>query len=204
MNLTEHSLDEVEVEQWRMKEMLSAILHTILFVRAPGPVRPTEATLDRFDKAYATCGTEDIDRAVDESIDGLMTSLEPAGPELGKGCMVLSFFEKRVTAQLFGLVSNEEKVVWEQWRIPVLISVTPRPMGDDTASVIERQRQAQQADAMLQARIMQVFSLANGHFDHLPPVHYEFEISCGRKGAGEKREAVYARMMQAPPLINLS
>jgi len=158
MNITEHILDEVEVEQWQMKEMLSAILHTILFLRAPGPSRPTEVAMERFDKSYVTCGAEDISRAVEESIDGLCEglseeptgALEPAGPELWKGCMVLSFFEKRSIPQLFGLVNNEEKVVWEQWRIPVLISTTPRPMGDDTASVIERQRQAQQAEAMLQ------------------------------------------------------
>ena len=150
MNRTEHLLDEVEVEQWRLKEMVSALLHTILFVRAPGPCRPAETFLERFDKAHATCGLEDINRTVEESIDGLMNSLVERGPELGWGCLTLSFFERRVTKQLFGLVNNEEQVVGEQWKIPVLGSTTPRPVGDDAAWQLERQRQAVQAEAVLQ------------------------------------------------------
>jgi len=29
---------------------------------------------------------------------------------------------------------------WEQWVVPVLVNNTPRPVNDDTASKIERQR----------------------------------------------------------------
>jgi len=31
-------------------------------------------------------------------------------------------------------------VVWEQWILRVVVNNTPRPMGEDEASVIERQR----------------------------------------------------------------
>ena len=87
-----------------------------------------------------------------------------------KGGLTLSFFERRATRQLFGLVSNEEKVTyvhylvlredcvcccilwvltsypivtvisWEQWHLRVVVNNTPRPVSDDSAAVIERQR----------------------------------------------------------------
>lgn len=56
------------------------------------------------------------------------------------GCLTLSFFERRAKNKLFGLVHQEEKVVWEQWVLRVVVNNTPRPMGGDEASIIERQR----------------------------------------------------------------
>lgn len=34
----------------------------------------------------------------------------------------------------FGLFLKEEKVVWEQWVIPVLVNTSPRPTEDDETS----------------------------------------------------------------------
>lgn len=56
------------------------------------------------------------------------------------GCLTLSFYERKAKNKLFGLVHQEEKVVWEQWILRVVVNNTPRPMGADEASVIERQR----------------------------------------------------------------
>ena len=82
----------------------------------------------------------DVDKKVDASISAFLTSLSQIGPELlsvsktskksstcvvgvhfsfclanyeqTQGGLTLSFFERRATRQLFGLVSNEEKVVY--------------------------------------------------------------------------------------------
>jgi len=48
--------------------------------------------------------------------------------------MILSFFEKRTTQAFFGLVQNEEKVVFEQWVIPILVDINHSPPGHDHAS----------------------------------------------------------------------
>ncbi len=42
-----------------------------------------------------------------------------AGGGLGILVVVVSFFQRRVKNSLFGIVYSEEKVVWEQWIIPV-------------------------------------------------------------------------------------
>lgn len=82
----------------------------------------------------------ELDRKVDDSIETFLRTLSPIGPELMAGCLSLSFYERKAKNKLFGLVQQEEKVVWEQWILRVVVNNTPRPMGGDEASVIERQR----------------------------------------------------------------
>jgi hypothetical protein len=82
----------------------------------------------------------DIDQKVDDAIESFLRTLSQIGPELLSGCLTLSFFERRASRQLFGLVSHEERVVFEQWILRVVVNNTPRPISNDSAAVIERQR----------------------------------------------------------------
>ena len=213
MNCQEAHLPELELSTCQVREALQCLLHTILFVRAPGPVTPYDCDCENFNLTYSKIGKiEDVDRQVDESIEKFMLSLKPIGPELSRGDISLSFFERRVTKQLFGLVSNEERIIWEVWNIPVLVNSTPRPVNDDTASVIERQRIQDTAETIIRDAILKIFANASAGIDHVPPVMYEFQIKVvnvgerGGKGSGDKeeRENVYARVANMPALINLS
>jgi hypothetical protein len=56
------------------------------------------------------------------------------GPELSKATLLLSFFERRMSKSFWGFGSTEEKVVWEQWKIPFLINHSALPAGDDEAA----------------------------------------------------------------------
>jgi len=82
----------------------------------------------------------DIDQKVDDAIESFLRTLSQIGPELLSGGLTLSFFERRATRQLFGLVSHEERVVFEQWILRVVVNNTPRPISNDSAAIIERQR----------------------------------------------------------------
>jgi hypothetical protein len=53
----------------------------------------------------------DVDQKVDDAIESFLRTLSQIGPELLSGCLTLSFFERRATRQLFGLVSHEERVM---------------------------------------------------------------------------------------------
>lgn len=153
--------------------------------------------------AIPSAATEnDIDRKVDNAIEAFLRSLCQIGPELMSGCLSLSFFERRASRQLFGLVSHEEKVVWEQWTVRVVVNNTPRPVNDDSASVIERQRIQDTAEGMLKSVLLKVFELAGAEISHIPPVIYEFDISCTKRV--DDRENIYARVTKMPALINLS
>mmetsp|Transcript_22480 Transcript_22480/g.62726 ORF Transcript_22480/g.62726 Transcript_22480/m.62726 type:complete len:88 (+) Transcript_22480:414-677(+) len=83
-----------------------------------------------------------------------------------------------------------------------VVNNTPRPVSDDSAAVIERQRIHDTAEGMLRTVMMKVFEVAGGSIDHVPPVMYEFEINCTKKI--DDRENVYSRVANMPSLINLS
>jgi len=91
---------------------------------------------------------------------------------------------------------------WEQWHLHVVVNNTPRPVSDDCAAVIERQRIQDTAEGMLRSVLMKVYEIAGASIDHVPPVMYEFEISCTKKV--DDRENVYSRVTNMPNLINLS
>ena len=195
----EHKLEEVEL--WgvdQAREALQCLLHTILFCRAPGPFKPQTVYTDHFEMAYARVGSASVIRTVERAVDALLSpgGLVPAGPELLKGAIVLSFFERRRSKALFGLVKNEDKIIWEQWTTPILISTKPRPLGDDDPSRLERSRADDAADKLLRARLGDIHQLVNGPMDHVPNSMYEFEIS--RAELDERRSR--PSMLSPPPM----
>jgi hypothetical protein len=58
------------------------------------------------------------------------------------------------------------------------------------------------AEGMLRSVLVKIFEIAGSSIDHVPPVLYEFEISCSKKV--DDRENVYSRVANMPSLINLS
>lgn len=215
MNCKEHHLPELELSTAQVREALQCILYTILFIRSPGPVTPYDVECEGFNLTYPRIASDKlsaipsapsleygVDKKVDDSISSFLLTLTQIGPELLSGGLTLSFFERRATRQLFGLVSNEEKVIWEEWHLKVVVNNTPRPVSDDSAAVIERQRIQDTAEGMLRSVLVKIFEIAGGSIDHVPPVMYEFEINSSKKV--DDRENVYSRVANMPSLINLS
>lgn len=215
MNSREHQLPELELATNQVREALQCLLHTILFIRAPGSVIPHDVHCEGFNLTYAriatgetnknnnnssNIGCSDVERKINHAIEVFLRSLSHVGPELLQGYLTVSFFERRSTQKLFW--SHEERVVWEQWVVPVLVNNTPRPVNDDKASVIERQRIQNTAEGMLKEAMFKVFDEVGGDVEHVPPVMYEFEISCSKRA--DDRENMYARVANMPAMINLS
>lgn len=234
MNCKEHHLPELELATGQVREALQCVLHTILFIRSPGPVAPRDVHCEGFDLTFTRIETggngqrswsqqgaggggggggglggaqqqisleSDLDRRVDDAIENFLRTLTQIGPELLSGCLTLSFFERRASKQLFGLMNHEERVVWEQWIIRVVVNNTPRPVGEDSASVIERQRMQDTAERLLKSALLKVFEITGGDIDHVPPVMFEFDISCSKRA--DDRENFTSRVSNMPALINL-
>jgi hypothetical protein len=110
----------------------------------------------------------------------------------------------------------------------VVVNNTPRPISNDSAAVIERQRlqvslhgadkqeallctvlthkiydsiQQDTAEGMLRSVLHKVFENAGGPIDHIPPCMYEFEIHCSKRM--DDRENAATRFASMPSLINL-
>ena len=188
-------------------------------LRSPGPVTPRDVECEDFNITYTRIASDrtsrmtsksaavsfslenDVDQKVDDAIESFLRTLSQIGPELLSGCLTLSFFERRASRQLFGLVSHEERVVFEQWILRVVVNNTPRPISNDSAAVIERQRLQDTAEGMLRSALYKIFEIGGGSIDHIPPVMYEFDISCSKQV--DDRENVYARVANMPPILNL-
>ena len=75
------------------------MLHTVIFGRALGVVRPRDVDCELFDLTYVTCGDAEAERAVDEKLDALVAwlrkqDLRPGGPDVCAQ-VALSFYERR-------------------------------------------------------------------------------------------------------------
>lgn len=123
----EHVLEEIPVCLEELGDALRCILHSILFVRAPGAVRPSETTCDYFNITFARVGVRDVDLHVDGGIESLKNYLVANQTQRGK--LVVNFFERQVKKALFGLMSNEERSICEKWIIPVSIHETGGAVG---------------------------------------------------------------------------
>ncbi|GAB9477158.1 DNA-binding horma [Globisporangium polare] len=209
----EHALSEICVAASDVGDAVTCILHTILFTRAPGPVRPSEATCHAFPNiTYSLCAVGDVSRKVEHAVNTFEESImataamgppTPYGQHQGSsgyyqqsqygdrsgrrgsggggggalgipsggsasGCLVVTFFERKVKKALFGLMSNEEKVLFEKWVIPVTV-VAP-------TSAYDKESLAADTESSLQNALLHVLSAVQT-IDHIPNAMYDFEIA---------------------------
>mmetsp|Transcript_52353 Transcript_52353/g.104916 ORF Transcript_52353/g.104916 Transcript_52353/m.104916 type:complete len:199 (+) Transcript_52353:175-771(+) len=196
MNHVVYRVTETELPRQGLEESVKALIHTILFGRWPTEVRPLEAMMNHWPVSYAIVG--EAQKLVNDSLLELADSLIPAGPELLKGSVSVTFHKRRTNKVVFW--SYEERIVWEEWVIPILVNTSS--LGDgrislDESRALQRANDSRYADS-LQQRLMEVAILLNDSVDHVPPVSegsHEIEVVCVQR----EREA-YPRVMAAPPV----
>lgn len=211
MNLEEHVLDVLVVPPFQVKEALRCLLHTILFNRALGPVRPREMDSELFALSYVRCGVAAVDKSVEEAIEKFSNQLR-LNRDTSRGRIVLSFYNRRIKKTFFGMSSTEEKVYWEKWVIPVVASsksssdYNRKPSGSDIRR--ERDKRQRQTEEALRDSMLSIISRVNKKRQHLPPVNlntsetmlFPYEISIPQNS--EVSESWITRMLQTgPPLL---
>lgn len=231
MNHREFFLPELELATGQVRDALKALLHTILFIRSPGPISCIDCDCESFKLSYSRIASDKfrnqsdskkklgnpekkdyLDKKVDGSIEEFLQRLTTIGPELLSGSLTLSFFERRASKQLFGMLSHEEKVVFEQWHIHIVVNNTPSPISEDNSAKLERQRIQDTAEAMVKSTMMKIFQYASGvddsadpmspgNLDHIPPTMYEFEIRTSKNV--DDRENLVSQFKNMPALLNL-
>ncbi|XXQ34218.1 Autophagy-related protein 101 [Plasmodiophora brassicae] len=173
MNLQKFSMEAIEMEKFRVRTVLRALVHTILFNRALGPIRIRDVECEGIQMRFTAIDDERIVESVERKIEATYAALERDG----QGTVTLSFYEKRPVKTLF-FATRDEKIIWEQWCIPV--AVRERAMGGAEPVDIEDQ---------LRARLMFIVRTVNDARDHLPPIPpdvpmYPVEFTYASSGAG--------------------
>ena len=160
------------MDAWCAKDALRAVLHTVLLSRALGRVTPRELRLQSFPAlGVASCGNAAVEQSVENALERFFAGgLQLVGPDLVRGELMVSFYESRRRAGLFG--SAEERVYWERWLVPVIVnqSASSRESG---------------GEAVLRASLMRVVLLASdvGHVPRPPDGNatFKYELSVSQQ-----------------------
>mmetsp|Transcript_28840 Transcript_28840/g.63170 ORF Transcript_28840/g.63170 Transcript_28840/m.63170 type:complete len:203 (-) Transcript_28840:509-1117(-) len=161
MNCEVLELPVLAVETYQIREVLRCLLHTIMFNRALGPVRPRDVDSELFEISYVQCGDSGVERKIEEKINNLCNWVEK---HPGKRVTVLlSFYEKRFKQIWFS--KQEERLYWEQWRVQLDVI---RPAASDLeAQRVQRHRLLEES---LQAALLALLKLVGERKEHIPPV----------------------------------
>lgn len=177
MNCEVCQLKELEVKQLDIQEVLRCILHTIMFHRALGLVRPKDVDLQLFDVTYVQCGDIALEKKIDEKIDQFINWVDKHPNKKSQIC--LSFYEVKNNKALW--FSNKvERMFWEHWYINLNVVQHPKAHPSkshhskvvdpgENLSEVESARRAS-LEASLREVLFQIIKFVNEKKDHIPPI----------------------------------
>lgn len=164
-------LSAIEVELHQVREVLRCVLHTIMFNRSLGQVKPQEVDSELFDTTYVHCGDAAVEARLEQKIDEACISFEKKPQEVAQLC--LSFFEPRrrqVGWQIFG--KQDERLYWERWYISLVVVQSDVFVQDHHSLTYTNSRSVRQAQrqAQLESLLTEVIMHVNEKRAHIPPV----------------------------------
>ncbi|KAL3649406.1 hypothetical protein CASFOL_005809 [Castilleja foliolosa] len=175
MNCEVCQLKELDVEHFEIREVLRCILHTILFHRALGLVRPKDIDLELFEITYVQCGDVELERKIDEKIDQFIDRVEKHPNKKNQIC--IAFYEVK-NKQATWFTNKVERLYWEQWYINLNVpkghfgkshssKILVGP-GDTAAEARSARRGA--LESSLRDVLFQIIRFVNEKKDHVPPI----------------------------------
>ncbi|KAG4943796.1 hypothetical protein JHK85_048442 [Glycine max] len=180
MNCEVCQLKELELEHFEIRESngVAGILHTIVFHRALGLVRPKDVDLELFDVTYVQCGEAELEKKIDEKIEQFVCWVEKHPNKKSQIC--LSFYEvKNKQASWF---SNKiERLYWEQWYINLNVAQHPKAHSSKyhhskvvdpgvEGALEDRNARSAALEASLREVLFQIIKFVNEKKDHVPPI----------------------------------
>ncbi|KAJ9170758.1 hypothetical protein P3X46_018838 [Hevea brasiliensis] len=191
MNCEVCQLKELEVEHFEIREVLRCILHTIVFHRALGLVRPKDIDLELFDITYVQCGDIEVEKKIDEKIEQFVSWVEKHPNKKSEIC--LSFYEVKSKHPSW-FTNKIERLDWEQWHINLNVTQHPKPKAHsgkshhskivvDPGESASEERSVRRASLEVSLRevLFQIIKFVNEKKDHVPPItesviYFPYEI----------------------------
>ena len=108
------ALPPVPLTELYLHEALRCLLHTVLFNRALGVVRPEDVESERLGVTWVQCGDAAVAASIEACVADLQQRLAWPADEPGRAEVTVQFYELVVTP---GLIYGESKskVAWETW-----------------------------------------------------------------------------------------
>ncbi|XP_010908376.1 autophagy-related protein 101 isoform X2 [Elaeis guineensis] len=177
MNSEVCELKELEVEHFEIREVLRCILHTIIFHRALGLIRPKAIDCELFEITYVQCGDAEVEKKIEEKIDEFINKVEKHPNRKSQIC--LSFYEiKNKQSTWFGN-NKVERLYWEHWYIYLHV-INPKAHGkshhnkattDLGGEALEQSTSRHAAlESSIREVLFQIIRFVNEKKDHLPSI----------------------------------
>ncbi|RKP06958.1 hypothetical protein THASP1DRAFT_31231 [Thamnocephalis sphaerospora] len=147
---------ELTTDRSLLKDVLRALLHTILFHRVFTNIRPME--VEALDTSYPAIDDPEIERAVEDKLRAFARHLDTTGLDTAQ--ILVSFFEKRTKSTWFS--KAEEHVCWEEW--PIAITCV-RPRDERDQAYLK-----QAASAQLRKLLAGIVHTVETHREHVPAI----------------------------------
>ncbi|KAK3003823.1 hypothetical protein RJ639_018102, partial [Escallonia herrerae] len=199
-----------DVEHFEIREVLRCILHTILFHRALGLVRPKDIDLELFEITYVQCGDTELEKKIDEKIEQFIDRVEKHPNKKNQIC--LSFYEVK-NKQPSWFTNKVERLHWEQWNINLNVAQHPKTHsgkshhskvlvdpGDNALE--ERSIRRAALETSLREVLFQIIKFVNEKKDHVPPipnlegVSFPYEITISSSSDSAFGMDMFKRMLQ--------
>eukprot|EP01035_Chromulina_nebulosa_P023496 gene23496-30462_t len=176
----EIELKALRIHSHYIHECLSAILHTILYLRAPNHNFQTSDYLceDLFPFIFTKCGPQDLDKIILQTIEVFRSSLyrSPEDDNNLRGEIVLSFYDRKEVKEYFGFVTRHEQIYFERWKIAIVL-VEEKPQSNNSNASLLKEQQYQSAYDQLSAIVLSIIESVNAASDHLPLALYDYEMT---------------------------
>ncbi|KAJ6907445.1 autophagy-related protein 101 isoform X1 [Populus alba x Populus x berolinensis] len=208
MNCEVCQLKELEVEHFEIREVLRCILHTIVFHRALGLVRPKDIDLELFEITYVQCGDVELEKKIEEKIDQFISWVEKHPNKKSQIC--LSFYETKNKHPSW--FNKTERLFWEHWYVNLHVtqhtkahsgkSHHSKPMVVQGETVSEERGVRKEAlEASLREVLFQIIKFVNEKKDHVPPINEDIicfpcEITIPSSSDSPFGMDVFKRMLQ--------
>mmetsp|Transcript_83438 Transcript_83438/g.131807 ORF Transcript_83438/g.131807 Transcript_83438/m.131807 type:complete len:220 (-) Transcript_83438:117-776(-) len=186
LNVEEVICPELKLAVCNVKEAARMVLHTIVVCRSIGGVRPIEPKVvhsELFDCTYMKTDELEIDQELEQSVRNFAEIFETNLGTSGRAYLKLNLYATKSRKQSMWnlLVGGEEKVIFEQWCLPVAVQKMRRHVTP-AENLREEAENQKLASKQVEEVLHFIISKANSKVDHLPPppqtqASYRYDIS---------------------------
>ncbi|KAF2070741.1 hypothetical protein CYY_007940 [Polysphondylium violaceum] len=137
MNFHQYPLKTIYLEYSQLKEVTQCLLHSILFQRSLGNVKPKDVTLDCVEFSYVKI--DDINnKLIEEKSEELLSNIMKKKSKNAHQIW-FSFYEKREKTTFFSSNSTEN-VCWEQWILGFVLvpSMAPQDLANQLTDCVQK------------------------------------------------------------------
>eukprot|EP00933_Yihiella_yeosuensis_P012993 TRINITY_DN12256_c0_g5_i1.p1 TRINITY_DN12256_c0_g5~~TRINITY_DN12256_c0_g5_i1.p1 ORF type:complete len:223 (+),score=28.72 TRINITY_DN12256_c0_g5_i1:45-713(+) len=186
LNVEEFVVPELRLAMCHVKEAMRIIVHSLVVCRSIGgttPIDPRPCTSELFDIEYMRTDEGAYEKELETTVQQFSQVLEGNLNRSGRAQLILNFYTTKSRKQSLWniIVGNDEKVVFEQWRIPVTVQ-SLRRFSNPADNLKEEANLQASASQQVQQALHYVVGRSNSKVDHLPPppqvqACYKFEVS---------------------------